>query len=254
MKIIADTNIWYSLGQDNDLFKKVEELLICPTWINIVELSKTENVVDKEDFTRLAIQKMFHYKSNVIVDSPFIYLSKLKTKDEKVELDSFISDCLLFTERFAQGDKIDLEKQSQYYDWINKHRDNVTTLCDWFNEKSDGIKKKVNKKTHRKLDTFEITATFIHKIVELMTKGEVNLYDFDFEQIELFWRTIDQFFKELELSGMKMQPNDWFDFTQLAYVQPGDLFWTKEKRWIRIIENIGLQDYLYQETQDNLLS
>lgn len=245
MKIIADTNIWYYLGQDSNLFKKVERLQICPTWVNIVELSKTENVVEKEDLTRRAIQKMFHFRDNVIVDSPFIYLSKLKIREKHDEPDPFISSCLSFTERFAQGDKIDPKKHTEYYDWINKHRENVISLCDWFNDKSNEIKNKINKKTHRKIDTFEITATFIHKIVELITQGKVNLIDFDFDQIDLFWRVLDFFFKELELSGMKMQPNDWFDFTQLAYVQPGDLFWTKEKRWIRIIEKAGLKDCLF---------
>ena len=45
MKIIADTNIWYGLGQDKKMFEKVRKYFICPTFANIHELSKSENLL-----------------------------------------------------------------------------------------------------------------------------------------------------------------------------------------------------------------
>jgi hypothetical protein len=50
----------------------------------------------------------------------------------------------------------------------------------------------------------------------------------------------------LETSKMKIQANDWFDFAMLAYVQPGDKYFTYEKRWNRLIEEAGCGDYLFQ--------
>ena len=79
----------------------------------------------------------------------------------------------------------------------------------------------------------------------MITENKYNLYDFEFDNIELFWKSLDYYFKELELSGMKMQPNDWYDFSQLAYVQPGDMFWTEEKRWKRIIMEVGMESVLF---------
>lgn len=66
MKIIADTNIWYYLGKDNSLFEKVKAEPICPTFVNIYELSKSDNILNHEKLSRLAIQRLFAFKSNVI--------------------------------------------------------------------------------------------------------------------------------------------------------------------------------------------
>jgi len=46
---------------------------------------------------------------------------------------------------------------------------------------------------------------------------------------------------------MKVQANDWYDFAILAYVQPGDKYWTREKRWINLINDAGCGHYLITE-------
>ena len=47
---------------------------------------------------------------------------------------------------------------------------------------------------------------------------------------------------------MKFQPNDFYDLSNLVYVQPGDKYWTKEKRWKRIIsERANLDEYLVKD-------
>jgi hypothetical protein len=89
MKIIADTNIWYGLGQDQKLFEKVKNEPIVPTFANIHELSKSENLIDKEELSRSAIQMMFKFKESVIYEPPFIHLAKLK-QDYKYDIDSEI--------------------------------------------------------------------------------------------------------------------------------------------------------------------
>ena len=76
MKIIADTNIWYGLGQEKELYEKVKEYPINPTFVNIHELSKSENLIDKEELSRSAIQMLFKFKENVIYEPPFIHLTK----------------------------------------------------------------------------------------------------------------------------------------------------------------------------------
>lgn len=44
---------------------------------------------------------------------------------------------------------------------------------------------------------------------------------------------------------MKIQANDWYDFAILTYVQPGDKYWTREKRWLKLITEAGCSEYLY---------
>lgn len=67
------------------------------------------------------------------------------------------------------------------------------------------------------------------------------------DRAELLIKTLDHFFKTLETSGMKVQANDWYDFAILAYIQPGDKYWTREKRWINLIKDAGCEEYLYDE-------
>ncbi|MBL0281926.1 MAG: hypothetical protein IPQ11_16530 [Bacteroidetes bacterium] len=49
------------------------------------------------------------------------------------------------------------------------------------------------------------------------------------------------------LTRMKADRNDENDLQNMIYVQPGDLYWTLEKRWLSIIREIKLDKYLYQE-------
>lgn len=65
-------------------------------------------------------------------------------------------------------------------------------------------------------------------------------------KIELLMRTLDHLNKTLVTSKMKFEENDWFDLSILGYVQPGDKYWTKEKKWIRLIKEAGCEEYLFK--------
>jgi hypothetical protein len=64
-KIITDTNIWYKLGRNGELFEKVKEKNLCPNYVNLIELSNTGNIMEKEESIRCAIQKIFRYYSSI---------------------------------------------------------------------------------------------------------------------------------------------------------------------------------------------
>jgi hypothetical protein len=46
---------------------------------------------------------------------------------------------------------------------------------------------------------------------------------------------------------MKIKDNDWFDFSILAYVQPGDKYWSNDKKWKILIKDAGCEKYLYEK-------
>ncbi|MBK8368184.1 MAG: hypothetical protein IPL10_12410 [Bacteroidetes bacterium] len=50
----------------------------------------------------------------------------------------------------------------------------------------------------------------------------------------------------LSTGETKLKENDLVDIFQLIYVQPGNLFWTKDKKLIEIIKKASLEHYLYQ--------
>lgn len=247
MKIIADTNIWYGLGQDKKLFEKVSKYFICPTFANIHELSKSENLLDKEELSRSAIQMLFKFKENTIYEPPFIYLARLK-QDYEYDIVLEIGQWLEFTSKFAKGHSINPEKKEFFKQEILAGRKNLKEVAKFFNDEAENIRTRIlNKKAHKKIDTYQITAEFINFCVEQSTKGKVNLDGFNLDNIELLVKTLDRFFKTLETSHMKVQANDWYDFAILTYVQPGDKYWTREKRWINLINEAGCGHYLIKE-------
>ena len=247
MKIIADTNIWYGLGQDKKMFEKVRKYFICPTFANIHELSKSENLLDKEELSRSAIQILFKFKENTIYEPPFIYLARLK-QDYEYDIVLEIGQWLEFTSKFAKGHSINPEKKEVFKEEILAGRKNLEEVAKLFNDEAENIRTRIlNKKAHKKIDTYQITAEFINFCVEQSTKGKVNLDGFNLDNIELLVKTLDRFFKTLETSHMKVQANDWYDFAILTYVQPGDKYWTREKRWINLINEAGCGHYLIKE-------
>ena len=247
MKIIADTNIWYGLGQENELFEKFSKEPICPTFANIHELSKSENLIDKEELSRNAIQMLFKFKDNAIYEPPFIYLAKLK-QEFKYDVVSEIGQWLEFTSKFAKGHSIDPNKKEVFKQEILANRKSLEEISMLFNEEAESIRTIIlDKKAHKKINTYQITAEFINFCVMQSTKNVVNIDGFELDTIELLIKTLDHFFKTLETSKMKVQANDWYDFAILTYVQPGDKYWTREKRWINLITDSGCGDYLYVE-------
>jgi hypothetical protein len=245
MKVIADTNIWYYLGQEETLFDSVKDEPIAPTFINIIELARSYNLIDQEDLTRKAIQKLFHYRLNAIFEPPFIYLAKLLCNylyNVRTEFGSILE----FTSLIAKGGSIDSSKIEQYRTFLDSKNAILQANNSLLNIEAEAIKGRIkDKKRHKSINTLQLTGTFINFCVEKSTDPKCSLQDFDLDRIELFVKTLDYFFKTLETSGMKLQLHDWYDFSILAYVQPGDKYWTKEKRWLKLIEDAGCHDYLY---------
>ena len=247
MKIVADTNIWYYLGQAPKLFDKVKNEPIAPTFVNIYELSKSKNIVDKENLSRAAIQKIFAFRDNVIYEPPFTYISKLHN-DIKFDVVKEIGSWLEFTEKFAKGHSIEDDKKDAFRKKVNEIWENLNSGAVLFNEEAEKIRGRIiNKKEHKKKDTYQATGSFLNFCIETTSQRKHNLEGFDLNKVELLIKTLDHFFKTLETSKMKIQPNDWYDFAILGYVQPGDKYWTKEKRWIRLITGAICEDYLYEK-------
>ncbi|MEA3495747.1 MAG: hypothetical protein U9R42_06900 [Bacteroidota bacterium] len=188
---------------------------------------------------------MFYFKDNVIHQPPFFYIAQLNCNYE-FDVIKETGTLLQFTSDFAYGDRIRQDKINEYFKGVRMHKAHSETLSDYFNNEAVKIKSKIgNKKEHRKRDTTDSVAGFINFIVKSITKNECDIVGLELRTIELLLRALDEFFVTVELSTMKIQPNDWRDFGILGYVQPGDKYWTKENRWKNIIKNAGCADYLY---------
>lgn len=247
MKIICDTNIWYHLGANPELFEKVKDEPICPTNANIYELSKTANVVSLEHEVRAAIQKMFHFKQNVIYKSPFVHLASLST-DIEFDVQAEVGTYLQFTELFASGEKIREDKIDEFKKYSDTRKDALQQFCDFINGVIDKRRSEIpNKQEHKSKDMVPSTFALLNFMVKVVTERKYNIESLDLSQAELLVRTLGKFLHNLERSTTKIKPNDWYDILQLAYVQPGDKYWTKEKKWLSLIQEAGMEGYLYDK-------
>lgn len=246
MKIIADTNIWYAFGQEDELFESVQLKAICPTFVNIYELSKSENVVDKEELSRNAIRKLFSFQDNAIYEPPFIYLANLNQKYD-FDVVNEIGHWLEFTSRFAKGYSISPGKVGLIKDWMKEQKIPTLDFAEYLNAQAFEIHARIDKREHKKIDTVEMTGNFLDSLVKQATNEQCTLIGYEMDNYELLVKSLDHFFTLLETSHMKFQANDWYDFAILAYVQPGDKYWTREKRWLKMIKDAGCEDYLYKE-------
>lgn len=248
MRIICDTNVWYNIAGGKLIKEKVSELNLISSFINIRELAKTPNLIDQYSFIADVIRTIFKFQREVIFYSPFIHIAKLQKPDYEFNIQSNLGHVLKFTELIAKGYEVREDKREEFKLFIEEAKTDLEAVTAPWNLEADRIKEKItDKKAHKKEDPTELNRGLISYMVEVATNGEVSLKEsFDWKQIELLEGTLKAFFLELEVSGMKIDPNDWFDLFILAYVQPGDLFWTYEKRWLRMIgEKAKLGNYLF---------
>lgn len=248
MKVIADTNIWYDMGEDPKLFNKVKSLSITPSFVNIYELSNSRKVIDREDFSRSAIQMLFKFKQNMIYEPPFIHLAKLHT-NYFFNPENEINDLLKFTSAFARGDSISIANIDMFFEQIELMKKELKIGADYFNIEAEKSRKLISKRIreHRTKDTIDLTGSFLSFCVKFSTFGISNLEGIDLDKIELLVKTLDCFFKTIETSDMKFKVNDWFDFAILAYVQPDCKYWTRDKKWVNLIIEAGCEKYLYND-------
>jgi len=232
------------------------------TWINIIELSKTPNLIDNVLLVKNAVKALYVNHSMIITENPFDYIIKshfpeYTTENENVKL------ILTGFEKLIKIDfeniSINNEKNFLNVDIEDKLNNsiNLANQANIFIENvRANIKQSSNKKIHREIDTLQLTKNFLQNIIEIYSKEHTNKQlnfdwtNFDWTNFDLLLFVIDNYFKELELTpNMKFDKNDWYDLLMLAYVGKYDKFWTNEKRkWYKVIEQDSkYSQYLYKK-------
>lgn len=187
---------------------------------------------------------MFLFKQYAILEPALIYLAKLKGAYEYDYNE--ISSFLKFTELYAKGHEIKEDEKDNFKKWLQDTEADLEKAANVMNAEASRIRPNIkDPKAHKKKDTAQLTLHFINKLVETATMGATDLKNFDFTKVELLVRVVDYYFKKLETTDMNMQANDWFDFSILIYVQPGDQFWTRDGRWIQLIKEAKMEHYLF---------
>lgn len=240
MKIILDTNIWLDLFDNRNLLDGLEQSLICTTFLNYFELMKKKRMVTDEKKFRWIFNKMDEFQKNF--DSPFVHIAKQHQffhYNVLIKLRGFFD----FLSNYRNGTVIVEENIKPFYDYADDVNQDFQNLSTSYNFEAKQIQGQIkNRSKHLKRETITLIEKYIANIVDLSTGQDIE--SMDFSKIELLVRTLDLFFKKLEVGDIVLVTNDIMDFFILSYVQPGDFYVTKDKKWKRLIKDSGFGNYL----------
>ena len=76
-QIICDTNIWYDLGDGSLTFNDNNEHDLIATYINIFEVTNSNNIIDDYKKVRNAVIAIKDYANGFIFESPITHLFNL---------------------------------------------------------------------------------------------------------------------------------------------------------------------------------
>lgn len=247
MEVICDTHIWYELGNTEKESVIDDSIKLITTFNSIDEFSRTENLLRNFDYTRKGIQAMFKYsRTHAIYEPPLIYLKKLANPEFQYDIQAQQGSILKFTSNVARGQEIDLEKSEEYRAFCKERKADLEAVSKIFNDQSAQIKSNIKDlKKHREENSIPLNRQLISLFVEKASKSDGLPADFNWGLIELFENVLKVYFNALETGEYKSDPNDWYDLFLLIYVQPGRKVWTKEKRWLTLINRCGMEKYLY---------
>jgi hypothetical protein len=244
-KIITDTNIWYSITQEQiDELSKTYRITVPITVLS--ELYTSPNMyrsLDTLNKLKSAVQILLYNARFVdfIRYDPFEYL----LKDLQPELTPRLSVAWYLNE-FEMLKYLTFEKLSEQH----PERFDISGLTKFINEQSVSYKERVdeNKQRFKNLDTTGFTVKFILKLAndnlhQLNSKFPIirELSD----EYELLIKSLNELLREISRSTQKLQDNDWIDMFNLTYVGKEDLYWTFEKSKKRLIDRVGLSHYLF---------
>jgi hypothetical protein len=244
--IICDTNIWYNIG--NGLIRE-EDILDKPLsmhWLSLGELVSTNKSFTNPELLRNAAlsaikgnRKLYHYP-------PLNHIAYLFDQSNVFEANMQLGLAALILQLNNPAQSAEREIN---YDAKKKNIEIKKDLVEKTNANSINLKKKIkNKKQYMNADNIDAVRKFIVDEVNNYFKKE--LFDtklFDWKKLELYEGAMKMLSKMLVVGQTKLTQNDLVDIFQLVYVQPGNLFWTRDKKLKEIIKMASLEHYLYEK-------
>jgi hypothetical protein len=238
MGIICDTNIWYRLGDGRLTEKDFKGHELYATAMNIEEMYTSAIVFEEPETFIGGVKAIEKYASKYIEYEPIEFILATSTKgfvptskEENLEL-------FRRTKIMANGDLVALSKDKNLVEkqtkFIQKYEGPKQKIIDDLNSiihpHNKDIRAKYQKKQFRKKRTVpEILKMTVDIFSQRIGVDEIDYLSIDWENFTMFLYGWDLYFKEKSLDpNNKFEINDFYDLSNTAYVQRGDLYWTKD--------------------------
>ncbi len=244
--IICDTNIWYSLGNGLIDIETITEMPLAMHWLSLGELLVTNKSLTNPIFLKNALlavlnrhRKLYHYP-------PLEHIACLYDPGKKYDTDmqKALAGLIVMLNNPLTSPELEVTYQAKLNNQVMKK-----TITDETNNNAQELKKLIkSKKKYLLLDNTTAVREFI--VTEVNNHFKSILLDintFDWKKLELYEGVMKLLSKMLVLGQTKLVQNDLVDIFQLIYVQPGHLFWTRDKKLKAIIKAASLNHYLFEQ-------
>ena len=216
-----------------------------------MELAFSPNNFKKLSEVQHTFKTILSLKPEFILTYPFDYARTLIDENFKPEFD--IEEDLVFgylrvlLNHPSKG-LIDNEFKEQLSNITSRRKENSEDWARFLNELNEPTKeiswifKKHNSAEWGKL---KFQQWFV---LQLNQSNHTTTYStdmIDWSNFEFYENIYKRYHRNLMVSKMKADLNDDNDLKNMIYVQPTDLYWTLEKRWLVITREVKLEKYLY---------
>ncbi len=252
--VICDTNIWYYLGTGHLDPSKLTDYSLVATFYNFEELITSPNIIGNFQQVRGAAQAIVDHSSKQILENAFLYITRFINphfEDKRYSYNLGIRNWAEIRSMAALDNSFRLNPEliAEYNKNIQSRvgqGDTVASIENQFVSRVKAHSKKLWKESQKKYfkKRFEGLIFELNDYIMLFSDGQVTLRNKSLKNFELFLTAFLQLSRNTEIAKWVVQPNDAYDLYNLIYVKPGDKYFTKEKRWINLITEAGLANYL----------
>jgi hypothetical protein len=248
--IICDTMIWYELGKGKlEIPDKNKFNLVC-TYLSLTELAFSKNVFSKLELVQNALLKIVELQPTIINLHPYDYARSLidKTYSPELEFENEITlKSLQNILNYSKNNLANNQFATIHREIIDRRETNHSKWSEYINNLNnhDNQFRRIMKR-HPNEELFK-TMFQDWFILQLNQSSEVK-YSFDlinWTYFEFYEAMFKSYNRNLFLTKMKSDKNDEKDLNNMIYVQPNSLYWTLEKRLIKIAKEAKAESYLY---------
>jgi len=242
--------VWYELAKGRIVVPDPEQYQLVCTHLSLTEIACSSNNFNKLQEVKAVIGEIVKLKPEMIIQYPYEHARFLAdneyTFEYKVEEDLIISFLRII--RNQPGEELAAGEFKDYLtDIAARRKENSIDWANFQNElyKLSGIPKSALKKfQNSEMKLMESRKWLLFQLNQLSEK-ELDFSTIDWSRFELYENVHARYIRNLELSNFRADRNDDNDLKNMLYVQPGEKYWTLEKRWLSIIREIDLENYLY---------
>lgn len=243
--------IWYELSKNRIQIPDPNRYILVCTYLSLMELAFSPNNLKKLSEVQEVIRFILKVKPEIILFYPRDHAKSLIDHgfQNEHEIESDITLTFLKILLNHPKDRLVLNSFKNQLEYISTIR--KKNMADWaafisevYHNESEIIKA-LKKYSQKDSDILYFKNWFLHRLNDF----EDGKYLFDKMPWELFEFYISlgaHYMRTMKLSRMKADENDENDLRNMIYVQPGEKYWTLEKKWLTFVREAKMSHYLYQ--------